>query len=436
MAKATNGTTRQRKGGKKIKNTNGKQRTPTPPLTESSEDTQDQETVWQVIRKHPLFWALVLLGIPYGLHLGGRFVILQHPYLIPSVVFTDNIRPAVTMSDARQVLIIGTMSSGTSSIANELRNDFLEVGHEDSDSTWQFVRDGTVSWFHGIRYFPWEDEASRNETIDTICGVSWYITSRKTESAARAFNNYGLGPTTLGPPEYNCSFWHPRFQSCYRHACVKAMRREYGCATTQQQQQPQGCYTPYQKTLLQTREPWKIITSLTAKYCFQDGEIDYAAYPKGLKLLLRSLSLTTNMSDPCPAQMAEYVINYYNTILDHAPQPSDDDQNNDNNDFAVYPIEYTTLCGVAELAGIDRRETTIHPPNHDRYLSACGENIEIGKDATSGNSTQRARSNVINKGRVARADLLPHVTPELVQRIQALYDRLGYKYPEDVEVGR
>ena len=121
---------------------------------------EDEEVpMWHVIRKHPLFWALLLLGIPYSLHLGYRWIVLQHP--------PEGWRPAVAMNDTRQVLILGSMSSGTSSMAKALQDLDLEVGHEDSDTLWKFVRDGTVSWFHGIRYF------SDSSRIRHLCAVNW-----------------------------------------------------------------------------------------------------------------------------------------------------------------------------------------------------------------------------------------------------------------------
>lgn len=355
------------------------------------------ETVWQVVRKHPLFWAIILVGLPYGFHLSYRWVVLQHP-------LHSGMRPAVSMSDPRQVLILGSMSSGTSSIAEELRSKFLEVGHEDADSTWKFVRDGTVSWFHGIRYFPSADRRAKLETIVQICTISWHTTSRKE-------SNYGFGPTLFGNPNYECSFWHPNFQQCYLKSCHNALLREYGCAL-----EPRGCDTPFESTLLQTREPWKIISSLAAKYCFNDGLLDDTVYPLTLQRLLVAMGLVT-FSDPpapCAAQMMEYVVNYYNKILDNAASSA--------SNVTVYSIEETTPCQITKLAGLDNVERTLYLPNHHRHIEVC-EGNEKTKDTT------RSTSNVINKGRVSIPDLLPFATPGILQNIQDLYVRLGYTYP-------
>ena len=54
----------------------------------------------------------------------------------------------------------------------------LEIGYEDSDSSWNFVRDGTVSWIHGMRYFERENNNSINfdERIRQLCRLKWALT--------------------------------------------------------------------------------------------------------------------------------------------------------------------------------------------------------------------------------------------------------------------
>lgn len=97
-----------------------KKKKPIDPSLDNNE-TETNDTPWMIIRSHPLFWAFILLGIPYGVYLAFRWVVLQHPFL-------PGMRPAVTLSDTRQVLILGSMSSGTSSIANDLiGQQLLEV---------------------------------------------------------------------------------------------------------------------------------------------------------------------------------------------------------------------------------------------------------------------------------------------------------------------
>ena len=61
-------------------------------------------------------------------------------------------RPALALTGARALLIVGTMGSGTTQRAAELRSLGLEVAHEASDSREVLCRDGTVSWAHGMRF--------------------------------------------------------------------------------------------------------------------------------------------------------------------------------------------------------------------------------------------------------------------------------------------
>ena len=303
------------------------------------ENNPSSATTRDVILRHPLFWLLILVGIPYFVYLGYRWIVLQHPFV------SLGMRPPVGNTDIRQVLIIGSMSSGTSSIADSLRHDIgIEVDHEDSDTLWKTVRDGTVSWFHGIRY--WNIEGSdESRIINGLCRISWTFKE-----------NYGFGPTLFGNPQYNCSFVHPQFKECFHHACVKSLTREYGCALKKK-----SCIPPFQTTLLQTREPWKIVQSLSAKYCLKEDSDDKTILekpPTTLSLLLAAMGLIKGKEN-CIEQMMLYVIGYYNMILNNDPK------------IVFYPIETTTPCEVAALSGLDDLSTTVYEPNNYKYLQKC-----------------------------------------------------------------
>jgi hypothetical protein len=360
----------------------------------AKDETDAAQTAWDVIRRHPLFWALILLGFPYLLFVGWRWVVLQHPFL-------TGMRPAVGMNDTRQVLIIGSMSSGTSSIAQALREDVgIEVGHEDSDTLWTFVRDGTVSWFHGIRYWKHPENRSASHVVSDLCRMAWRFRNSK--------SNYGFGPTLFGTPEYNCSLIHPKFNQCFHHACSKALTREYGCALTTTPNNRDSCNPPFQTTLLQTREPWKIVQSLAAKYCLDSGKIAPKP-PTTLWFLLNAMGLVKN--EDCVQQMILYVTGFYNTILDNKP------------DIIFYPIESTTPCEVALMAGLGNVTATVYGPNHNIVVEMCQKNSDEAIIKT-------PRANVINHGRISLQDVLPYATPGLEDDIKALYQRLGYIYPK------
>ena len=56
-------------------------------------------------------------------------------------------------------------------MSTELRTKLsLEIGHESTDAAWDFTRDGSVSWFHGIRFLTQPKDA--NEKVKGKYG--WY----------------------------------------------------------------------------------------------------------------------------------------------------------------------------------------------------------------------------------------------------------------------
>ena len=203
---------------------------------------------------------------------------------------------------------------------------------------------------------------------------------------------------------------HPQFRKCHWHACHTLLNREYGCELSDQ-----GCYTPYQTSLLQTREPWKIVQSLVAKYCWRDDEKTIGVEPpQTLRWLLHAMGLVDmvqNNNDHCVLQMMDYVVGYYNTILDAAP------------DIAVYAVETTIPCQVAKLAGLWDPATTVYAPNYEKIQTQC-------EDTTMQSQTTPS-SNVINRGRVSIQDLMPFTTQESRDQMKLLYSRLGYDYGED-----
>ena len=61
------------------------------------------------------------------------------------------------------------MSSGTTQMAHGLTSKLgLEIGHENSETKWSFVRDGTVSWFHGIRFLPRPGIDDTSASVDIV----------------------------------------------------------------------------------------------------------------------------------------------------------------------------------------------------------------------------------------------------------------------------
>jgi hypothetical protein len=371
-----------------------------------AENEPVEESAWRVIRRHPAFLGLVFMGIPYLLHLTARYVALQHPEWVS---FAALLRPAVPMDSERQVLVVGSMSSGTSQVAHELNEIFpgLEVGHEESDSLWKFVRDGTVSWFHGVRFFP---QDYKNSSVPKLCGVAFSFYTSK--------SNYGFGPTLFGTPNYNCSHISPKFKRCWWDACVQTLSKEYGCAHTN------TCPTPFETTLLQTREPWNIANSLVAKYCWSDdGKISHNPPVSLIRFLKVLFPFSENIFEVnkddstilsvCASQMTHYVIFFYTFLLESHEAGLMD---------GMFAIESSSACAVAQMAGLFDQTSTVYSPNHVIISAICQDQSRrpglFGKNR-----------NVISRGRMDKLELIEIVDHDLITKMKDLYVRLGYEYP-------
>lgn len=327
-------------------------------------DDEDERTTQQIILRHPLFWLLVLVGIPYSLHLGRRFVLLRHPNWIPFL----QLRPAVSSTDTRQVLVVGSIASGTSQVSHELSTELnLEVGHESSDAEWSFVRDGSVSWLHGIRFL---DPSHAATTVPALCNVGASLLQINSDNT----NNYGFGQTTFGSPRYSKPFLHPKFQDDWISECKRLVGQEYGCAAKKNNR---PCHTPFARTLLQLRDPRRIAKSLDNKFCHDLGGTPRAAqlallrlftalfFPRYKELALNVFLKTPRTIENCAWQVTHYVIWWYGDVLLPAVGLMD----------GQYQIESSGVCHVGAQAGLDDPSTTVYAPNHESYRDYCINNV-------------------------------------------------------------
>lgn len=130
----------------------------------------DDMSAGEILKKHPLIRVGKFVFIPYLLYYGYYYIRLQHPeYMSKATGGLINLRPAVYGTNTpRQVLIVATPGSGTVQMSTELRTKLsLEIGHESTDAAWDFTRDGSVSWFHGIRFLTQPKDA--NEKVKGKC---------------------------------------------------------------------------------------------------------------------------------------------------------------------------------------------------------------------------------------------------------------------------
>lgn len=420
---------------------------------------------WNRLYSHSAVWVLILIAIPFLLNLGWRKMILQT---------NMSSRPPVGRRDERQVLILGSMmsfgghskssrNSYENNMATNLRRDFgLEIGYEDSDSSWNFVRDGTASWIHGLRYFERQGgnpnnkkgvkshemggESAFQQRIRYLCRLKFALTYDSRD-------RYGFEQSVFGDDsEFNdCSAFNPDSRRCQLPVCEETLKKEYGCALRSYgEEDEQSCdMMPFRTTLLQTRQPWHIVRSLVERYCWKKNSVQ-ENMPSSLEDLLTALELippfdpsndkTIDSSemdknssnaiptvDHCVNQFIDYVAEYYNTVLDKSTNMA---VASGSNIVKTYKIEETSPCEVAELSGLFDAETTVYPPNHEKVKRKCAIVVD---SSTSSSTTANLLFEDDEDMEVisVKRDLVPHATPEHLKRIRKLFLRLGYEYSEE-----
>lgn len=213
--------------------------------------------------------ALVVLAICFNME---RFRYIRWCAGCPITCFgTSSLsgRPALELSSARALLIVGAPSSGTSQMAKELSLLGLQVGHEVSDPVGSLCRDGTVSYVHGaLRYARFRSEAEREATVSKLCSRPRPNSFNAAMVDGGRFGN-GIKCVVRGDPPWD---------ECWAGECVRVARRELGCASqtgsaTSSLQAgassapPRNCTTPFERVLVQVRHPIRWIESVVAAFC-------------------------------------------------------------------------------------------------------------------------------------------------------------------------
>jgi hypothetical protein len=105
---------------------------------EASTPSPEPETLWQTFKSHPLVTVAPYLVIPYVLYKLMFVVMLRRPDIMKGIV---DLRPAVSMDQPRQVLILGAIGSGTKQVAEGLSKVMkLEVDHEGMNTQEVIIR--------------------------------------------------------------------------------------------------------------------------------------------------------------------------------------------------------------------------------------------------------------------------------------------------------
>ena len=271
-------------------------------------------------------------------------------------------------------------------------NDDYEVGHESSNTMYDFVRDGTVSWFHGVRFF---DVEQKEQMVESLCSDPFY-------------SNMGFHPKMFQPSKVQCSppMLHKEvWNECWMRECRTLLNSEIGCSllrdiseSMSSTNQNTTCLTPFQTTLHQVRNPLRTIESLVVKYCI--GGISGNVQPAFLKFT-SSLFPDTSHSfslDSCVEIAAEYLVRYSQELI----RARVDDGVID--DF--FRIEESSICDIAKMGGFLDGDTVSYPPTYAKVQNVCSQR-DVKDDMSRKDSHEEGSStkienkrNRVNKGRV------------------------------------
>ena len=427
-----------RRRGKKQPNVSSKTTKPATDEVNGSNETV-ATTWWDRMMEYKIMVGLTfLVGVPYALYVTYLFIWLQRPQWVSMLVKIE--RPAFEVSDARQVLFVGTMSSGTTQMAHDLSSKLgLEIGHENSETNWSFVRDGTVSWFHGIRFLPRPGIDDTSASVDIAIPLpptDENTTAPATETISlegeRLFRysvnlicrelreNMGFHPFMFR--DNGCSL-RQSWEGCWKEECANLLEQEWGCAL-KESPSDSTCTTPYHKILHQVRNPLKTVESLVTKFCIKgvDGEVQtpFQVYASALFPNHKFKKLS------CIEASGYYVYEYNRAILNAVESGLAD---------TTFHVEGSTPCQVAELAGF------FEPPTGERYQQQIRDHLLglCGEDSPSSEANQPLVStkNKYNEGQLSLEwdDLLggKHGSQkkdgdrDLQQRLQQMAKELGYE---------
>jgi hypothetical protein len=403
------------------------------------DDDDDEVSLWATFSSHPLVQVAAVILPIFFLHRAYYFLMLQHPEYLQPLQPILQLRPSIGVTDERQLLIVGTMSSGTTQVAAELSKHLnLEVAHEASDAHWYFCRDGTVSWFHGIRFLeqrkPFSMHADKLLRFCTNFTANMGFHPSMYRSTSNCASRSGGG--SLAARWTPFSTWSP----CWAKECFSILSREWSCATTSATTSlsSSSCETPFRRVLHQVRHPLRTVESLVTKFCV-DG-VDGAVNPSFVRFM-GTLFDFFDPTDSCIEAATEYVLYYTHALLEARRQ---------GRIFAMYRVEDVTPCQIAELAGLfdeenDENEDSkssdiVYEPNRDQMQRICGSS---NADTASVAAKQKLSSSKyqINQGQLTLdwADLQggvhgstrPTHDTELKVALRKLTMELGYKVDDD-----
>jgi len=395
---------RQRKNVTKVgASSNGSSEQKERRMANVKQNESTDKSFWYRFSRHPLGISLMCLTLIPILLLGRSasagfpYFRLKNPEMVNSLLPFFKLRPSMGENDARQVLIVGTMSGGTRQVASDLSEKLgLEVDHELSDAQTYFVRDGSVWWFHAIRYLP----KPPAKTIAAFCADATFNIGFHPK-----FYRSGICPEDIA------------WSQCWAKECFDILSNDWGCAASN------TCQPHFAKVLHQVRNPAFTVESLVAKFC--EGGTLPAGKMKDtfVKFSNGMFGQKHNFSEySCIEGAGHYVVEYHNAMI-KARQDGFID--------AMFKLEETSTCQVAKLAGFMDESDCLYPPNYVQIQRICSvpENVA--------NTPMKAkRYHKVNKGKIwlnwsdyegsKHGSTLPKGDKTLVKAIRQLMLDLGY----------
>ena len=377
-------------------------------MTEDSDAPNDQ-TLWQTFTGHwslPFYGITIAVLLPYLLHNVYLHFRLQRPDLVAK--YTQGmiqLRPAVALEETRPVLIVGTISGATTQVAHDLQYLMdLEVCHENSETTRHFCRDGTVSWFHGIRFLP-----RASETIQHFSSLA-HLCTNFTKSM-------GFHPRMYRDTS-NCSV-RTQWSKCWARECLTLLHHEWGCAWVKDTNDAVAtdanpntpCQTPFTTTLHQARHPLRTMESLMAKFCPKDAPLD-----AGFAQMVQALFPQHNFANHSCLQATGYYVLEYHKAMQKAVKAGLIQQ--------TYQVESTAPCQVASLAGFDGfgNDDAVWHGSKERVKREC----ENPMDGSKGHQPMVSTEYKINYGQVSLSESSFDSDPALWKKLVTLTKELGY----------
>lgn len=389
-------------------------------------DENESESLYTTFISHPIVIITTFVAIPYGIYLLYFYLVLQRPDILNNITLhLFSFRPAVRIEDQRQLLIVGSMSAGTKQVTEELVSKLnIEIAHESSDSQWTHARDGTVSWFHGIRFMNPPAAENRYHDIAKLCITPLL---NKTNSMIK---NMGFHPSMYRPPKHGCSY-RKEWDKCWAKECIEIIENEWGCAKRK------DCEINFQSNLHQVRNPLRTMESLYVKFCQKKTSIStdsnqtlveetiHPSFVLFANTMFRDLHDFTN--DSCFDAVGYFVVFYNNALIEARNRGEID---------SFYRIENVSSCDIAKVAGWMEANSSIYLPNHETIRYRCSK-----KDKHTANKKIAKEVNLINKDyvRFEWNDFRTNhdnssdgqTQSDLEHMVKDLFIRLGYDFSEE-----